>query len=70
MTFAACRDAQQPTPRHNHTMTKTMTNEERIKRIRAMSQEKFDAKVADLLSEIGGLSLALQTMLQDRKTKA
>jgi len=51
-------------------MKKTMTNEERIKRIRAMSQEKFDAKVADLLTEISGLSLALQTMLQDRKATA
>ncbi|MFM6173321.1 MAG: hypothetical protein ACKPB4_14530 [Sphaerospermopsis kisseleviana] len=47
-----------------------MTNEERIKRIRAMSQENFDAKVADLLTEAAAATMAVQMMLQERKATA
>ena len=70
MTFAACRDAQQPTPRHNHTMTKTTTTTAILEAVRTMPQEAFDAKADELLAEANAALMALQAMREARRAEA
>ena len=70
MTFAACRDAQQPTPRHNHTMTTTTTTTAILEAVRTMPQEAFDAKADQLLSDATAALMALEMLREARKKEA
>jgi hypothetical protein len=69
MTFAACRDAQHPQRRDNHTMTKTTTTTAILEAVRTMPQADFDAKADQLLAEANAALMALQAMREARKAQ-
>lgn len=50
--------------------TKTDTMTARLEALRAMPQDKFDAKADELLAEATAALMALETMRQARRAKA
>jgi hypothetical protein len=58
MTFAACRDAQQPTPRHKHTMKKTK-----------LTQAKAGKLTLEAIEDAIATLMAAQTLMMTKTGK-